>query len=111
MYGRFQSQVFKSNAELVGIYLGMFVKEGLVTNNAALNKLVEYTMVIVDNHLDNPYHSALHGIDVAYMAYCLLTEMGILEQTFISKLDIAALLLAAIGHDVLHPGRNNNFQV
>jgi hypothetical protein len=45
------------------------------------------------------------------MTWYFMSELGILEQIYISKLDIAAVLLAALAHDVLHPGTNNHFQV
>jgi 3'5'-cyclic nucleotide phosphodiesterase len=98
-------------AEQLGLYLGMFVKEGLVRDNETFRKLLSYAIEISNNYLDNPYHSVFHAIDVSYMTYYLLTEMGVVEQAHLLKIDIAALLLAAIGHDVLHPGLNNQYQV
>ena len=37
--------------------------------------------------------------------------MGAGEQLDLNRSDKAVLLLSALGHDVLHPGTNNLFQV
>lgn len=95
----------------MGLYLGMFVKEDLVGDNENLCKILAFACEIFENYLDNPYHSGLHAIDVTYSAYYILTGMGISAQIEMTDYEMAAILLAALGHDVLHPGMNNVFQV
>lgn len=57
----------------------------------------------------NPYHNAIHAIDVAHkLNYFILT--GNLMK-YISDLDIMASLIAAIIHDYQHPGVTNEFLV
>ncbi|KAJ3320897.1 hypothetical protein HDV06_004793 [Boothiomyces sp. JEL0866] len=104
--------VFDWNREdMIGLFLGMFVKLELVTNSKVLQGLFEFSVEISNNYFPNPYHSFYHAVDVAYMVNYLFAEMGINDQTEMTKFEQAALLLAALGHDVLHPGTNNLYQV
>lgn len=96
---------------MIGLFLGMFVKLDIVTNSKVLQGLFEFAVEISNNYFANPYHSFYHAIDVAYMVNYLFVEMGITDQTEMSKFEQAALLLSALGHDVLHPGTNNLYQV
>ena len=104
--------VFDWNREqLIGIFLGMYVKIGAVTDDNALQELFGFSAVIFDNYLANSYHSFYHAVDVTYMVYFYLENLRIAEQMDLAKEDKAFLLLASLGHDVLHPGTNNLFQV
>lgn len=79
-------------------------------------------------HGTNPYHNFRHAVDVLQANYYFLCKMGLLKPMYPSNeftfghsqnpvirlmtpLDIFALLMASIGHDVGHPGVNNNFMV
>ncbi|KAI9305736.1 hypothetical protein BJ944DRAFT_179493 [Cunninghamella echinulata] len=72
----------------------------------------------------NPYHCYYHVLDVLQAMYYCLCKMGLLSwvnkstttsssfspyKYFIDGLDILALLLACIGHDIGHPGVTNGF--
>ena len=85
--------------------------EGLVKNNEVLGKLLSFAVDMYKNYKNVPYHSFYHAMDVTYMTYYLLTDMGLYEQLALKKTDLATLLLAALGHDVLHPGNNNLYQI
>lgn len=58
---------------------------------------------------DNPYHSSLHSANVAHMVGVFLRDFGL--DTFLGDLEKVALFIAALGHDIAHPGRNNNFYI
>ena len=59
------------------------------------------------------YHTALHGTDVCYSTLLILTFLKNDENKIenISELDIVSLIIAALGHDVGHPGLTNNFLI
>jgi cAMP-specific phosphodiesterase 4 len=57
----------------------------------------------------NPYHNAHHIVDVLQSTSSLIKEFN--GSKFLSDLDILALLVAAIIHDLEHPGTNNVYQV
>lgn len=79
-------------------------------------------------HAPNAYHNYTHAIDVLQATYFFLTQLGVapsvdilldkhdwkrthtsLATKLLSDWDVLALLIAAIGHDVGHPGLNNTF--
>ncbi|KAI8378483.1 hypothetical protein BD560DRAFT_389492 [Blakeslea trispora] len=88
-------------------------------------------------HNQNPYHNFRHAVDVLQANYYFLCHIGCLEpmcpeafvyykhptqdekeremnakvKQLLEPLDMFALLMASIGHDVGHPGVNNNFMI
>ncbi|KAF7732581.1 3',5'-cyclic-nucleotide phosphodiesterase [Apophysomyces ossiformis] len=76
-------------------------------------------------HSKNPYHNFRHAVDVLQATYYFLCRIGATTpidsdptlsyqqpvHTLLRPLNVFALLLASIGHDVGHPGVNNMFMV
>ena len=82
-------------------------------------------------HSSNPYHNAVHAADVTQAMHCFLQEEKVIEvlsKTFqvvtflfglvwlqmrchLTPLEIAASLIAAMAHDLDHPGVNQPFLV
>ncbi|CAG9462333.1 unnamed protein product [Pedinophyceae sp. YPF-701] len=60
-------------------------------------------------YIDNPYHNFRHAIDVMHTCHHLLLLMN--PRLRPCPLEQYAVLLAAIAHDVGHPGVNNAFLV
>lgn len=56
---------------------------------------------------DLPYHNSIHGATVAHLVgvFCRATRLN----TQINSLGAGAIIVAALCHDVGHPGRNNAF--
>lgn len=57
------------------------------------------------------YHNSLHGADVCHSLFLYLLNSNIEEICETSVLDILGLVLSAMGHDLGHPGYNNNYHV
>lgn len=57
----------------------------------------------------NPYHNYYHAVDVAHATFNFLSWTH--SSEWLEQLEQLAVLLAALGHDVAHPGRNNAFMV
>jgi len=55
----------------------------------------------------NPYHNFLHSVDVAYSCYVLITPI----QGIFTNLELFALLISGLLHDLDHPGVTNAFQI
>ena len=51
------------------------------------------------------YHTSIHGADVALSTHLFLTKFGQLER--LSKVQLLAVLVAAMMHDFNHPGTTN----
>lgn len=72
-------------------------------------------------HTTNPYHNFYHAVDVLQSMYYLVSRMGFLHKhpptttsrlhNRITSIDILALFLICIGHDLGHPGVTNAFMV
>ncbi|KAJ3185313.1 hypothetical protein HDU85_001363 [Gaertneriomyces sp. JEL0708] len=100
-----------SKSELYGIVLGMFVKSGVVGDEDTLVDLLDFVLDVADGYLANPYHSFLHAVDVAYIVYWCLADLALAERLGFTPIEFVALILAALTHDILHPGVNNLFHV
>lgn len=57
----------------------------------------------------NTYHNFHHGCDVCHTSFRLVTTSHLTHV--LSSLEVFSLLVAAIGHDVGHPGLNNVYLV
>lgn len=75
------------------------------------NKLLDYLRIIeLDYHAVNPYHNAIHAADVLQTLHTLIQSS--LNEDFLvdcSSVKLFAILLAAVIHDVDHPGKTNAF--
>lgn len=72
-------------------------------------RLQNFIMVIKDNYHPNPFHNFLHAFAVVHTAYLLLSTTE--AARMLRPLDIAACLIAALCHDVDHPGHTNAFEI
>jgi hypothetical protein len=57
----------------------------------------------------NPYHNSTHAADVLQTTHHILVTSGIGDS--LAPLDMFATFIAAIVHDVDHPGRNNAYAI
>jgi hypothetical protein len=55
------------------------------------------------------YHNYYHSLDVMQTCYAFIETMG--AGDYVSELESFGLLIAAICHDLDHPGLNNSYQV
>jgi predicted ATPase len=57
----------------------------------------------------NSYHNSTHAADVLHAMHYFINTMGLAQQ--LTHEDVFASLIAAIIHDVEHPGFNNLFLI
>ncbi|EGZ28735.1 hypothetical protein PHYSODRAFT_309493 [Phytophthora sojae] len=88
------------------MYLDFKVDEVLQTTK---HRLQNFIVAMKEHYHPNPFHNFMHAFSVVHASYLLLstTDAGQLLQ----PLDIAACLIASLGHDVDHPGHTNDFEV
>jgi len=72
-------------------------------------KLTAFLVAVKQHYYDNPYHNFLHAFSVMHICYLLLKKTSI-RQHF-EDLDILVMLVAAVCHDLEHPGLTNAYQV
>ncbi|XP_059350761.1 uncharacterized protein LOC130692882 isoform X1 [Daphnia carinata] len=68
-----------------------------------------FSLVEEGYHSNNPYHNAIHAADVTQAMHCFLQEEKM--RRHLTPLEIAASLIAAMAHDLDHPGVNQPFLV
>ncbi|KAG0173439.1 High affinity cAMP-specific and IBMX-insensitive 3',5'-cyclic phosphodiesterase 9A [Apophysomyces sp. BC1034] len=100
----------KSRAEIYGYILGFFERLGLFSAlGVSASEFLDFLMDVDQGYLPNAYHSFYHAADVTMVLYHMLCHFEV--EHYLSRVDMAALLIAALCHDIGHPGKNNNYQV
>ena len=73
------------------------------------NKLYKFIIEIAELYHNNPYHNWRHGFSVFSCVYSFLKKTEMYHK--LSLIDIFALCIASIAHDVDHPGNTNDFEI
>ena len=60
-------------------------------------------------HSSNPYHNGVHAADVTQAMNCFLQENSI--RRHLRPVETMAALVAAVCHDLDHPGKNEKFLI
>eukprot|EP00698_Gefionella_okellyi_P008378 TRINITY_DN2076_c0_g1_i2.p1 TRINITY_DN2076_c0_g1~~TRINITY_DN2076_c0_g1_i2.p1 ORF type:complete len:338 (+),score=55.78 TRINITY_DN2076_c0_g1_i2:50-1063(+) len=100
--------------ELVLLLEQIFEKHKLISDgNPAIqierNAFRRLCLEVRARYRNVPYHSFRHGFSVVQGCTALLHLDGVANK--FTQIEILALLLAALIHDIDHPGLNNVFQV
>lgn len=80
----------------------------LRTTEAKLKTWVEAVEVMMSKHA-NPYHHFIHVCDVTQFMFYLLQSTNL--RNLLHPRRVVALMLAAMMHDLEHPGKSNVFQI
>lgn len=88
--------------ETVGVFEASKCLEQLSIPEA---EFIQFLFIVQANYRSNSYHNFRHAIDTAQAAFHLYKQSGYI----LPPLELFALLVACIGHDVGHPGFNNLF--
>jgi len=62
-------------------------------------------------HVQNSYHNAIHAADVVQFVYWMLHKCNGREIFNVTKEIFFSVIIAAAGHDVDHPGHNNQYEL
>ncbi|CAO3600457.1 unnamed protein product [Absidia cylindrospora] len=99
-----------SRTDLYGHLLGIFAHLKVFdTLRITPSQLLDFLVDVDTAYLHTPYHSFYHAADIVMMLYYILMELDGLKQ--LQSIDMAPLLIAALCHDMGHPGYNNLYQV
>ena len=84
---------------------------GLASGPEALHpeKLSAFVDGAMEGYNGVAFHNMYHGFSVMHVTASIIIEAKAVEV--LSWHDVAVALLAAIGHDLDHPGTNNGFEV
>mmetsp|Transcript_11255 Transcript_11255/g.16890 ORF Transcript_11255/g.16890 Transcript_11255/m.16890 type:complete len:758 (-) Transcript_11255:37-2310(-) len=97
--------------ELITYFATFLENFGLIKQfQIPLDKLFEFLCRVQKMYCrKNPYHNFRHAFDVAHFNYLLLTLGKAAE--LLTPLEILALLIGSLCHDIGHVGTSNAFQV
>jgi len=70
-------------------------------------KLRTFIAKVADGYFQNPYHNAIHAVDVTHTVFRYMSLMQV--DLLFTMLEQFALLVASLSHDVGHIGLNNAF--
>ncbi len=101
--------VFQIPADgLPAVVLGFFEDLGLIRDPEHRAVIGSFVAVVQQHYYSkNPYHNFQHCVDVTHATFLML--VGI--RAAVSDLECYALLLAALAHDLEHPGVNNAYLI
>jgi len=83
--------------------------QSLKEYNIDRKTLRNFISLVGKSYHQNPYHNYHHGVHVLQCAFYFLTTTAAHE--FLNSLDVLAILVASLCHDINHPGHNNNYEI
>lgn len=84
------------------------LSDGFLIETSCWRNFMDEVQEYMTKH-KNPYHNYYHVLDVTQTCFLFVSEMGGFE--LLRSYEILALIVAALTHDLDHPGLNNLYQV
>jgi len=81
--------------------------EGFCVTQDEVQRLQRFVQGVEKEYLPVPFHSFAHAVDVTHGVARLMHLIN--SESFLTDLEQYVLLIAAIAHDLGHPGVNNGF--
>eukprot|EP00002_Diphylleia_rotans_P020061 TRINITY_DN3887_c0_g1_i6.p1 TRINITY_DN3887_c0_g1~~TRINITY_DN3887_c0_g1_i6.p1 ORF type:complete len:1300 (-),score=259.34 TRINITY_DN3887_c0_g1_i6:170-4069(-) len=99
-----------SDSELMAMIMQMFNHLGLLVQfNVKVESFKAFLETIRRNYHANPFHNFQHCFTVAHISFLVLVHTSAAQ--YLSNLDIYALMLSALCHDLDHPGLTNGYEI
>ncbi|XP_071786255.1 cGMP-dependent 3',5'-cyclic phosphodiesterase-like isoform X11 [Asterias amurensis] len=90
--------------------ISMFYDMGFVQRYRIRHStLVNFCQLVKRGYRDPPYHNWYHAFSVGH--FCFLLYKNLNQLNMLKEIEIFALLVSCICHDLDHRGTNNSFQV
>uniref|UniRef100_A0A8C6U2R9 Phosphodiesterase n=1 Tax=Neogobius melanostomus TaxID=47308 RepID=A0A8C6U2R9_9GOBI len=90
--------------------LSMFEDMGFInTYKMDLHTLTRFCLMVKKGYRDPPYHNWTHAFSVSHFCYLMYKNLGL--ANYLEDIEILALFVSCLCHDLDHRGTNNSFQV
>ncbi|XP_063234184.1 cGMP-dependent 3',5'-cyclic phosphodiesterase-like [Bacillus rossius redtenbacheri] len=90
----------------------MFDDLGLIrTFHINRETLARFILFVKKGYRDVPYHNWMHAFSVAHFAYISIKNLELIEDGYLSQLDVLAFLVSCLCHDLDHRGTTSSFQM
>ncbi|XP_075054441.1 cGMP-dependent 3',5'-cyclic phosphodiesterase isoform X4 [Mixophyes fleayi] len=90
--------------------LSMF-EDMTFVNNYKIDRttLIRFCLMVKKGYRDPPYHNWMHAFSVSHFCYLLYKNLELIN--YLEDIEIFALFVSCMCHDLDHRGTNNSFQV
>lgn len=86
------------------------LETGMISSYNIPPKVLQlFLLTVRSQYAPHPFHNWRHA--VAVMQYSYLFMRRTRARHFVEKLDVFALLIASLCHDIRHPGNTNSFEI
>ena len=96
-------------------FVGRMILEnlGLIDEEILSVQKLDPFLIAVNNQYKSEvlYHNCLHGTDVTQSCYIFFTYSNAEKIAQTNVLDLLSIFIAALGHDIAHPGLTNTFHI
>ncbi|KAJ8412607.1 hypothetical protein AAFF_G00129430 [Aldrovandia affinis] len=90
--------------------LSMFEDMGFInTYKINLHTLARFCLMVKKGYRDPPYHNWMHAFSVSHFCYLICKNLQL--TNYLDDIEIFALFVSCMCHDLDHRGTNNSFQV
>ena len=77
-----------------------------------VDKLDPFLISVTNQYLTSTlYHNSLHGADITQTICLFFNNSNAEEVCHAQVIDLLSIIIAALGHDIGHPGLTNTFQI
>lgn len=102
---------FDATEDIIQCLYAMFLEFNLIEEfRVPLVKFNAFLHELARSYNTVPYHNFLHACDVTQFVFVMIKSSAVLRSV-LTKLDIFAVMIASLCHDIDHGGLNNAFQV
>ncbi|KAJ0022191.1 hypothetical protein NQD34_009681 [Periophthalmus magnuspinnatus] len=90
--------------------LSMFEDMGFINRyKIDMHTLARFCLMVKKGYRDPPYHNWMHAFSVSH--FCYLMYKNLMLSNYLEDIEILALFVSCLCHDLDHLGTNNSFQV
>ncbi|KAG1122402.1 hypothetical protein G6F42_011515 [Rhizopus arrhizus] len=106
-----KSNVLSLNrTDLYAHALSLFVRSNVhKVLDLSVSQLLDFLIDVADKYTEAPYHTFYHAVDIVTILYYLCHDLN--ADMYLTDLDKSILMVAALCHDIGHPGFTNCFQI
>ncbi|CDJ47284.1 3', 5'-cyclic nucleotide phosphodiesterase domain-containing protein, putative [Eimeria brunetti] len=105
-YRRLDLDIWRRTADELQLFFFLALEElGVMVKSEKAGLQSFFTLIRDAYHTDNPYHNFYHAMHVSQMCWLFLTRYSCRDA--LTPTEQLGLMLAALAHDVDHPGVNN----
>ncbi len=106
----FNVNIFTNKKILCSVVLEIFKKNfDFESIDININSFKYFVLMVSNYYHNNPYHNFYHAVSVLQFVHLIANKLDI--KKYLLKFEIFGLFIAALVHDIDHPGHTNLFEI